>query len=162
MTAIKDADRLNYTRGPGTAMDVIGNLSSIWVASRIYLGIPRILKTDNQGVGQGEGQTNRTCKQRRAGAIHRRRNKYLGRFSRPVTAAVGIERTIIHCLFLCGSVVSRRGDGVKAEQTDLHIAIIDGPRGGELSAVVEGSDKDALPVPQQEGEWCDEDEVPGG
>ena len=112
MTAIKHPDRLNYTRGSGARVGVIGNLIRIWLTS-IYLGIPRILKMDNQGVDRTGGQMDRTCKQRRADAIHRRRSRYLGRCSRPETAAAGIERTVIHCLFLCGSAVSRRGDGVE-------------------------------------------------
>jgi len=48
MTVIKDPDRLNYTRGSGTAVDVVGNLIRILVTSQLYLGIPRILKTENQ------------------------------------------------------------------------------------------------------------------
>ena len=112
MTATKDPDRLNYARGSGTTMDVVGSLIRIWVRSQNYLGMPRILKTDNQGVDRSGGDANRTCKQRRAGAIHRKRSRYLATCLGPGTAAMGIELTIIHCLFLCGSAVSRREGGV--------------------------------------------------
>jgi len=113
MAATKDSDRLDYTRGSGTTMGVVGNLIRIWVTSQNYLGMPRILKTDNQSVDRSGGNTNRTCKQRRAGAIRRRRSRYLATCLGPATAAAGVERTIIHRLFLCGSAVSRREDGVK-------------------------------------------------
>ena len=48
------------------------------------------------------------------------------------------------------------------EKADLHVAVVDRPESGWLSGVVDGNNGNALPVPQQEGERCDEEEVPWG
>ena len=50
VAAVKDPDRLNYARGPSTAMYIVGCLIRVWATSKAYLGIPRILKKDNQDV----------------------------------------------------------------------------------------------------------------
>lgn len=118
MTAIEDTDRLDYTRGSGARTDMVGRLVRIWTVSQIYLGIPRILKIGDQGAGRGGRETNRTCKQRRAGAIRRRRNRCLGKQSGTVTVAVRIGRTVIQCLFLYGNAVSRR-EGRTKHGTDV-------------------------------------------
>ena len=140
---------------------MIGRLAGMWDVLRIYLGIPRILRVEDQGEGGRERGRNRTCKRRRGGAIRRRRNKCLWKCSEPATVAARIRRTIIQCLLLewgCG-----KPSGVaepNTEQTHLHVTVVDGSKSGFIEQLTSITHNDGSPVPQQEGEWCDEDEVP--
>lgn len=80
--------------------------------------------------------------------------------SEPVTVAARIKRTVIQCLLLDGGAVSRREWPNNTEQTHLHVAVVDGSKSGFIEQLTSITHNDGSPVPQQEGERCDEDEVP--
>lgn len=81
MTAIEYADRLDYTRRSGTRKWMVGGLDRVSTVGKFYLGMPRILKIQDQSVSRRKLDMNRTCKQRRASAIRRRRNRCLEKHS---------------------------------------------------------------------------------
>ena len=57
MTTIEDADRLDDTRGPGTGIDLVGDSVRTGRLRKNYLGIPRILKIEeDQGGGQNRAR----------------------------------------------------------------------------------------------------------
>jgi len=135
MTAIEDADRLNDTRRSGTKMNDVGGSVGIYETIANLPWDTEDPKNRSEWIKQ-DTETNRTCKQRRAGAIHRRKSTGLEKDSGTATAAAWIGRTIIQGLFLHRSAVSRWKAGINwGGEAHLHVTIVDGSKSGVIGGI---------------------------